>query len=298
VKTISVIIPTYNYARYLRQAIDSALAQTYAPLEVIVIDDGSTDETPQVLAEYGERIRTIRQINAGVGAARNSGVAAARGEYIALLDSDDLWLPRKLELQIARFEVDPSLGLVHCGSESFDNTGRTLSTSLDGMEGRVAEEMLRFDREVITAPGSRIVVPTRIAEEVGGFDAHLPPSDDWDFCYRVAVRYPIGYVREVLVRYRQHGSGLHLDIAKMEKAMLISLAKAFESRDVPALRKHAYGRLHCILAGCYFQARQPLHFVRHMIKSLRYDVRNFAYFAAYPWRLLSRARTRRATPAA
>jgi hypothetical protein len=158
--------------------------------------------------------------------------------------------------------------------------------------------MLRFNLDVLTAPGTSILFPTRIADEVGGFDARLPPSDDWDFCYRVAVRYPIGYVREVLVRYRQHGSGLHLDIAKLEKAMLIALAKAFESRDVRALRKHAYGRLHRILAGCYFQARQPLPFVRHMVKSLRYDVRNFAYFAAYPWRLVSRARTRRATPAA
>src|SRR6202035_1040722 len=128
--------------------------QTYAPLEVIVIDDGSTDETALVLAAYGDRIRTIRENNAGVGAARTSGIAAARGEYIALLDSDDLWLPRKLELQIARFEVDPALGLVHCGSEAFDDTGLILSTSLDGMEGRVADEMLRFDREVLTAPGS------------------------------------------------------------------------------------------------------------------------------------------------
>ncbi|PYQ33691.1 MAG: glycosyl transferase family A [Acidobacteria bacterium] len=297
-KTISVIIPTYNYARYLREAIDSALAQTYAPLEVIVIDDGSTDETPLVLAEYGNRIRTIRQNNAGVGAARTSGIAAARGEYIALLDSDDIWLPRKLELQIARFEADPSLGLVHCGSEAFDDAGPTLSMSLDGMEGRVADEMLRFEREVLPANGSSILFPTRIAEEVGGFDARLPPSDDWDFCYRVAVRHPIGYVREVLVRYRQHGSGLHLNIAKMENAMLISLAKAFESRNVPSLRRQAYGRLHRVLAGCYFQAHQPLPFVRHMMKSLRYDVRNFAYFAAYPWRLLSRARRRRATPAA
>src|SRR5437773_3781756 len=116
--TVSVVIPTYNYARYLPEAIDSALAQTHAPLEVIVVDDGSTDDTPRVLAVYGDRIRVIRQANRGPGAARNTGIAAARGEYVGFLDADDVWLPRKLELQMARFEADQGLGLVHCGAET------------------------------------------------------------------------------------------------------------------------------------------------------------------------------------
>jgi glycosyltransferase involved in cell wall biosynthesis len=289
--TVSVIIPTYNYGRYLGEAIESALKQTYPPLEVIIVDDGSTDETPQVLAAFGTRIRSVRQVNAGVGAARNNGIGMARGEYIALLDSDDIWMPTKLELQMSRFAKDPSLGLVHCGAETFDESGRTLNTCLAGMEGRVADEMLRFDSDVIRA-GSCMVFPKRVAEELGGFDARLPPSDDWDFCYRVAARYPVGYVREVLLRYRQHEGGLHRNVARMEMAMQISLAQAFESRDEPALRKHAYGRWHRILAGCYFEARQPHQFFRHMVKSMGYDLSNFAYFAAYPWRVLSRARSR------
>ncbi|HWW60522.1 MAG TPA: hypothetical protein VN181_04060, partial [Thermoanaerobaculia bacterium] len=172
------------------------------------------------------------------------------------------------------------------------------TTSLDGLEGHVAREMLRFDREVITAPGSCIVFPKRVAEELGGFDVDLRPSDDWEFCYRVAVHYPIGYVREVLVRYRQHGEGQHLDIARMETAMLLAFAKIFTSPEVQSMKKHAYGRLHRILAGSYFQARAWRAFVRNAIASLRYDVSNVVYFAAYPWRRLSRARSRRATPAA
>ncbi len=293
--TVSVIIPTYNYGRYLGQAIQSALDQTFPPYEVIVVDDGSTDETPQVLAAFGTRIRSVRQANAGVGAARNKGIAMARGEYIALLDSDDIWMPEKLELQMSRFAEDPSLGLVHCGAETFDESGRTLNTWLGGMEGWVADEMLRFAPDVIRACSS-IVFPKRVAEEVGGFDTRLPPSDDWDFCHRVAARYPVGYVRKGLLRYRQHGGGLHRDVRRMEMAMQISLAKAFESRDDADLRKDAYGRMHRILAGCYFETHQPSQFVRHMLKSLRYDPSNFAYFAAYPWRVLSRARSRRATP--
>jgi glycosyltransferase involved in cell wall biosynthesis len=293
VKTISAVIPTYNYARFLREAIDSALAQTYAPLEIIVVDDGSIDETPEVLAEYGERIRVVRQQNQGVAMARNTGIAAARGEIIAFLDSDDLWEPRKLELQIARFEADPSLGLVHCGVEMFGAGGNTLQVYLGGLEGWVAGEMLRLDREVIIALGSSIMVPKRVAEEIGGFDQRLPPSEDWDFCYRIATRYPIGYVAEVLMRYRMHDSGIHLNIAKMEKGMMLAFQKAFASPDpaVQSLRKYAYGRLHRILAGCYFQTRRPGRFLRHMVESLWYDPRNIGYFAAYPLRLISRLRT-------
>jgi glycosyltransferase involved in cell wall biosynthesis len=287
-KTISVIIPTYNYARYLRDAIDSVLAQTVAPLEIIVVDDGSTDDTPQVLAAYGEKIRAIHQSNLGVAAARNTGLAAARGECIAFLDSDDLWLPRKLELQIARLESDPSLGLVHCGAETFD--GEATLDVLEGMEGWVGEAILRLDRMVIPVPGSGILLPKRIIGEVGDFDVRLPPSDDWDLCYRVAARYPIGFVPEVLVRYRLHGGGIHLNIPKMENAMLLSLGKAFASPDpgVQALRRHSYGRLHRILAGCYFQQRKLRDFARHVMKSLRYDPTNIGYFAAYPLRVIAR----------
>jgi glycosyltransferase involved in cell wall biosynthesis len=295
-KTVSVIIPAYNYGRYLRDAIDSALAQTYPPLEVIVVDDGSTDETQSVVAAFGDRIRTMRQANAGVAVARNNGIQMARGEYIALLDSDDIWMPRKLELQMALFEADPALGLVHCGCETFDDAGHTLETFLEGKEGDVADAMLRFEPDTVRA-GSCIVFPKRIVDEIGGFDERLPPSDDWDFCYRVATRHPFGYVRQALLRYRQHAGGLHRSVARMDHAMMFMLARAFQSRDDPALRKCAYGRAHLILAGSYFQAGRPREFLHHAVKSLGYDHSNFGYFAAYPLRVASRRLSRpRAAP--
>jgi glycosyltransferase involved in cell wall biosynthesis len=295
VTSVSVIIPTYNYSRFIGEAIDSALAQTRAPLEVIVVDDGSTDGTAEVLAAYGDRIRVLRQKNSGVAMARNAGIAAARGEYLAFLDSDDAWYPRKLERQMPRFDAEPSLGLVHCGAETIDSEGRTLKMSVDGMEGQVAEAMLRLDREVIMPQGSSIVVPKRVAEEIGGFDARLPPSEDWDFCYRVAARYAVGYVAEVLVRYRLHGSGIHMNIGRMERAMLIALEKAFADPRVQPLRNYSYGRFHRVLAGCYFETREIGKFARNVVKSLRYDPRNLGYFAAYPLRVMRR---RRAKPAA
>ena len=289
-----MIIPAHDHASYLPDAIDSALGQTLRPLEVIVIDDGSTDATPEVLAAYGSRVRAFRQPNRGVAAARNAGLAVARGDSVAFLDADDEWKPRKLERQIARLARDPALGLVHCAAERFDASGTIEPGRLTGMEGWVRREILRLDREVIAAPGSSLLVPRRIALDLGGFDERLPPSEDWDFCCRVAAQHPIGYVPEVLVRYRQHGRGIHLNIPRMERAMLLALEKQFASSDadVQSLRRHSYGRLHRILAGCYFEQRQPRAFVRHVMKSLQYDAGNVGYFVAYPWRIIRRTRAR------
>lgn len=289
-KTISVIIPAYNYARYLGEAIDSVFAQTYPALEIVVVDDGSADDTSEVLAGYGDRIRAIRQQNQGVSAARNAGISAARGEYVAFLDADDVWHPSKLEAQMARFDADPNLGLVYCGAESFNAEGQTMQVWRDGMQGRVAINMLRFDRGVMAAPGCNIVVPKRVAEEIGGFDTRMTVSEDWDFYYRVAARYAIGFTGEALVRYRIHGSGAHRNIPEMEKGMLLALTKAFASSDpaVQAVRNLSYGRLHRMLAGCYFELRQPSRFAWHLLRSLRYDARNLGYFAAYPLRVFSR----------
>src|SRR5215472_561278 len=103
---ISVIIPAYNHARFLTPAIESVLSQTMEPSEIVVVDDGSTDETSSVLGTFGRQIRVVRQKNQGVAAARNRGAELATGEYLAFLDADDLWLPRKLEMQLNRFESE------------------------------------------------------------------------------------------------------------------------------------------------------------------------------------------------
>ncbi|NEP84931.1 MAG: glycosyltransferase family 2 protein, partial [Okeania sp. SIO3B3] len=124
---VSVIIPAYNRADLIGETVDSVLAQTHPDIEIIVIDDGSTDNTADVLATYGSALRVIRQANAGQQAARNAGIRAATGDYIAFLDSDDLWLPHRIEAQLQRFEEVPEAGLVYCDAAVFDDeTGQTL----------------------------------------------------------------------------------------------------------------------------------------------------------------------------
>ena len=283
---LSIVMPAYNERRTIRDIVAAVLAVPLEGVEkeLVIVDDGSTDETPEVLARYGERIRVVRQDNQGVAAARNAGIAVARGDLLAFLDSDDVWLPRKLDLQAARIETDPGLGLVHCGVD-FTGTG----IRLDGMEGSVALDILRLDRSVIVAHGSGVMVPRRVAGEVGGFDARMRVSEDWDFCYRVATRYRIGFVAEALVLHARHATGLQNDIARMEQGMLLALGKAFSDPAVQPLRRHTYGRLHRILSGCYFEQRQWRPFLRHFVKSVRWDWRNVGYFAAYPLRKLFRA---------
>ena len=124
---VSAVIPCYNYGRFLGEAIESVLSQTFSAHEIIVVDDGSTDGTPEVARRYGEKIRYHRTENRGVSAARNAGIALAEGDLIAFLDADDRWLPNKLECQVPVFDGTPGVGLVHARSRVFDGvTGESL----------------------------------------------------------------------------------------------------------------------------------------------------------------------------
>lgn len=289
---VSVIIPNYNYARYLAQAVDSALAQTYPSVEVVVIDDGSRDDSLEVLRGYGERVRWFAQTNAGVAAARNRGIEESRGEYLAFLDSDDVWLPEKLEKQMRRFLSDAELGLVHCGFVEIDAAGKLGEQHLDGMEGRVAPELLLLQRPVILGGGSAVVVTKSAAREVGGFDLRLPPAEDWEFYYRVARAYKVGFVPEVLMRYRDHGGGGHMNHKRMARSLLLAFEKSFDTDDAELLRirRQCYGKMHSILAGSFFRSGQYLDSARHMAKSLWLTPGNLTRALGFPRRWLGRRR--------
>jgi glycosyltransferase involved in cell wall biosynthesis len=289
-RAISVVIPAYNHARYLAQAIASALGQTRPAAEVIVVDDGSTDDTPRVLEPFRDAVRTVRQPNRGVSAARNAGAALAQGDLFAFLDADDVWLPGKLAAQAECFAAAPETGLVHCAVEEIDAEGRVVRTRTDGMDGRVAEEMLLFRRAVILGGGSGAVVTRARFEEVGGFDESLATSADWDLHHRIARRAPVGFVPQVLLRYRVHGANMHGDVARTAREMLQAYGKAFaQDPALRPLRGRAYGGLHAMLSGSFQAQGAFAPALAHALRALAHDPSRVGRFLGYPLRRLRRS---------
>jgi glycosyltransferase involved in cell wall biosynthesis len=205
--TVTALIPTYNSETYICDAVDSVLAQTFPVREIIVVDDGSTDRTQEVLAKYKTKIKYIRQVNAGPPAARNAGIARATGEFIALLDSDDLWVPQKLQLQMEYIDKHPECGLVYTDMKTFDDTGIIeesvkMSRNLTLPSGRIFPQM--FVETLFQT--SAVLIRKSCIDRVGGFDTSLRMGDDYEFFLRIARHYELGYVDEPLVLYRQHPS--------------------------------------------------------------------------------------------
>jgi len=291
---VSVVIPIYNYGRFVAAAIQSVLEQTHPIAEIIVVDDGSTDNTAEAVARFGAKVRYIKQENAGVCAARNNGVRNASGVFIAFLDADDIWYPEKIEKQMAKFAEDGEIGLVHCGMREFDGeSGETVHLHAQGKGGWLANELLLFVEPAIVVSGSAIVVHRRAFEEVGGFDTNLKVGEDWDFCYRIARKFKIGFVPELLVDYRNHGKNAHFNVKEMERSMKIFYEKAFKTNDenILRLRRQSYGNFHKVLAGSYFYSKDYASFVKNGFKSLYYEPKIFTHFLTYPVRLLKRRST-------
>ncbi|SIR75203.1 glycosyltransferase family 2 protein [Natronorubrum thiooxidans] len=216
---VSVVIPTYNRARTLPRAIDSALEQTVDDLEVVVVDDGSTDETGSVLASYEDpRVRpVVHATNQGANVARNTGIEHASGEYVAFLDSDDTWHPEKLERQLARLEQRSSEWVgAYCDSAfELSGTGSRLRTAVAAVLARGDEPPTREGGEELVGEiladnvqpgaGSTLLVETGVARAAGGFDETLDRFQDPEFCLRVLEHGKLAYVDEELVRREETG---------------------------------------------------------------------------------------------
>jgi glycosyltransferase involved in cell wall biosynthesis len=202
---VSVVIPTYNCARYLAAAVDSVLAQTYRPWEIIIVDDGSTDSTAQVLTPYSGAIKYLYQENRGEPAARNLGLRNATGEFIACLDADDSWLPDKLELQMGYFATHPTCDFVYTDTLSFDDTG-VLHRSLKAYFNQTFPSgniFCQLFRETIFGSGS-VVFRKGCMEKVGYFNEQLLIGSDYEMWLRMARHFEAGYIDKPLLMYRQH----------------------------------------------------------------------------------------------
>lgn len=230
---VSVIIPSYNHAGYLAATLDSVLAQDWRPLEVIVVDDASTDATPEVLASYKDRVRSLRLNSNSGGPARprNAAIRLARGKYVSVFDSDDLMLPGKLARQVGFLERSPDIPLVFSDFENLRSDGSSERFLREGHEpfARITKHELcpgeyRLDAtaafETLIADyfvgTSGIVMRRSLVDAVGGFDESLCNTDDKDFLFRVTRRFDLGYIDKVLHRRRLHSTNISLRPAALQ----------------------------------------------------------------------------------
>jgi len=205
---VSVVLTSYNHARYLSQAIESVLAQTLKDIEVVTIDDASRDESPAILQRYADRVKVIQhETNRGTYASLNEGIAHTSAPCIAILNSDDLWLPEKLEKQVAVMESDARIGLVHTAFRPIDADGNPIDGNPLGVrfhpnpQGDLLAELLTRNLFIT----SSVLFRRECLERCGWFEERLFGMGDWDLWLRIAEYYRIGYVPEVLTLYRIHG---------------------------------------------------------------------------------------------
>ena len=193
---VSVILPTYNRGWILKEAIDSVLTQDFRDFELIVVDDGSTDNTPQILDSYHQDLMVVRQPNRGVSAARNRGIAAAGGGLIAFLDSDDLWLPRKLSSQVVFFNSNPE-AVINQTEEIWIRNGVRVNpkTRHHKPSGMIFEQSLAL---CLVSP-SAVMMKRSLFDAVGLFDEDLPACEDYDLWLRISWRYPVHLIETPLI---------------------------------------------------------------------------------------------------
>ena len=233
---VSVIIPAFNRGNMIREAVDSVLDQDFPDAELIVVDDGSTDDTPRLLAAYGDGLRLIRQENRGVSAARNVGIRAASGALIALLDSDDEWLPGKLTAQTEYFKAHPDT-LICQTQEIWIRNGVRVNP---GKRHR-KEAGIIFERSLalcLVSP-SAVMMRKSLLAEVGLFDETLPACEDYDLWLRIAWKHPIHLIDQPLIVKR----GGHADqlsrMPELDKYRIQSITRLLDSGVLSAGQGHA-----------------------------------------------------------
>ena len=238
--SISVIVPVFNRASMVVEAVESVLSQTLQPIEVILIDDGSTDSTPAVLQQLqsnNELIKVLTINHSGVSAARNTGIRYVHGEWIAFLDSDDMWLSEKLERQVEKIQANPDLRVVHT-DETWVKNEKTVKQLKHHIkpEGNIYLQCL----PLCCVSPSAILMHKDVLQQVGLFDEQLPACEDYDLWLRIFNRFPIGLVKEPLVVKRGgHTDQLSTKHWGMDRFRVYALDKMLQSDDLDADKKEA-----------------------------------------------------------
>lgn len=226
--TVSVIIPAYNAEKFIKESIDSVLSQTFNNFEIIVIDDGSSDNTFNIANSYGANVKVYMQNNAGAGAARNYGAKLAKGAWLAFLDADDLWAPEKLELQMSisnnyfwSYTDSYFIGSSHNGSLKSSDVSPHMS-------GKVVPTLI-VNNFIGT---STVMIRKDIFLSVGGFDQSLRALQDWDLWLKIAAKYELGYISAPQVKYRVHSNSTSRSTRKTRKYHLEIIRRTFSPGGV------------------------------------------------------------------
>jgi len=262
---ISVIIPCYNGENFLKKAIDSVLGQTYRQVQIIVIDDGSSDGSNAIASSYGDRLRLVTQKNQGLARARNNGILESKGEYIAFLDADDYWRSDCLELLHKALKHSNAV-LAYCGWQNLWLSGKTGEpyTPPDYESGNKLEYFLK---SAAPWPVHAALVRRNVLIEAGGFDVQLPSCEDYDLWLRIAVSRPIVRVPEVLAFYVHHNSGQMTSKQWVQAAYIRLVKKNFVSKQPELCKSFSRSQLREFIDGAFLQRGYQAYWRRDLVSA-------------------------------
>jgi glycosyltransferase involved in cell wall biosynthesis len=273
---VSVIIPAYNAAKYLPSSIESVMAQTYPDWEIVVVDDGSSDNTKTVLSSYQEllqhKIQCIHQPNRGLPAARNAAIRAAKGEIVALLDADDIWWPARLSRSVEALDRDPETGLVHARVARIDDHGNVIDEPYANskyLSGRIAP-YIYTRRAHIMCP--TVTLRKSLIDLDDAFDESLRAAEDRDLWFRIAQRSKVAYVDEILACYLLSPGSMSKDSARMLIADVTFVEKYYRRGDCSGLqRRQALATIYREHGDLLFKRAGAKASLKSYFKSVSYD---------------------------
>ncbi len=254
---VSIIIPVYNAEKYISETIASVLFQTYSNWELIIVDDGSTDDSLEIIKKIhvtDSRIKLISKNNSGVSDTRNVGILGSGGEFIAFLDADDVWMDNNLEEKV-NYLISSNIDVVYSSCEIIDENSKSKNIFLSGSHHPILEDILLLKGNYITAP-SGVVFKKNVFDSIGLFDENLSNNADQDIWIRtLAENYKIGLLNLVLWKYRMHGGNMSSNIRLLEKDSFYMFKKAQKNKIFKSFifKQKCFSKMYLMLAGSWWK---------------------------------------------
>lgn len=281
--TISVVVPAYNSQSTIIETINSVLEQTFTDFELIVINDGSTDRTLELLSEVKDaRLKVYSYPNGGLPAARNQGIVRARGEFISFIDADDLWTSDKLELQLQALQKNPQAGVAYSWTICMGNNGNSFHPGVsESFQGNVYPNLLVGN---FIASGSNVLIRKEAIESVGNFDESLKSCEDWDYWLRLAPKWEFVVVPKPQIIYRLSSGAMSSKLDVMEKYQTLVLERAFASAplELQYLKNRGFAYIYLFMTRLYLSRASDAKVVKEATQKLSKAIR------LYPKILLSK----------